>query len=100
MREPDVARSPGRFRGAAVSALAALFAVAGPASVASACSVCWGDSKSPVVKAMNSGVYVLLGVTAVVLGWFGTLILTIRRRTKRWQARKSALGVVGSRQER
>jgi site-specific recombinase len=43
---------------------------------------------------MNSGIFVLLGVTAVVLSWFIAVILTIRSRTKRWEARRSALKVV------
>jgi hypothetical protein len=43
---------------------------------------------------MNSGIFFMLGLTGVVLGWFVAIIFTIRQRTKRWEARKSALKVV------
>ena len=64
-------------------------------SAAHACSVCYGaDPSSPWAASINSGIYVLLGVTAIVLGWFAAVILTIRNRARRWQSRKDALHVV------
>jgi len=87
-----------RIRTAANAALGAACVLGGvlanPAAAA-ACSVCFGaDSKSPWAASINGGIFVLLGVTAVVLGWFIAVILTIRRRTMRWEARKQALHVV------
>jgi hypothetical protein len=76
-------------------ALAAAAAAALAPARALACPVCWGDADTPLAAAMNSGVYVLLGVTIVVLAAFATLIFTIRGRARRWEARKRALHVVG-----
>lgn len=90
------------MRGALVSAARAraplafaLAIVLFATSAAHACSVCYGaDPSSPWAASINSGIYVLLGVTAVVLGWFAAVILTIRNRARRWQSRKDALHVV------
>ncbi|MFN0149798.1 MAG: hypothetical protein ACKVU1_03685 [bacterium] len=80
-------------RAPALAATAA--AVLASPLAASACSVCFGaDPKSPWAASINGGIYVLLGVTGVVLSCFIALILTIRRRTKLWEARKNALHVV------
>ena len=83
-----------RGRAALVAALTfALIVFAAPAT--HACSVCYGaDPTSPWAAGINSGIYVLLGVTAFVLGWFAVVILTIRSRARRWQSRKDALHVV------
>lgn len=71
----------------------ALVLFAAPA--AQACSVCYGaDPSSPWAASINSGIFVLLGVTGFVLGWFAVVILTIRNRARRWQSRKDALHVV------
>jgi hypothetical protein len=69
-------------------------ALAASPALAGACPVCWGDPQSPMRAGLNSGIYVLLGVTAFVLGGFVTLIMTIRRRTQRWEARKQDFHVV------
>jgi len=82
-------------RAAALRIAALAAAIAACPSAAAACSVCFGaDPKSPWAASINGGIFVLLGVTAVVLGWFVAVILTIRRRAKRWEARKEALQVV------
>jgi hypothetical protein len=94
-RASALRNAPLRFALARALALAvfALAALAAPA--AHACSVCYGaDPSSPWAASINSGIYVLLGVTAFVLGWFAVVILTIRSRARRWQSRRDALHVV------
>ncbi len=81
-------------RSAALPLAAVAFAAAARPDLALACAACMSNPDSPIAQSMRSGVFVLLGVTAVVLGWFGAIILTIRHRAKSWQARKSALRVV------
>ncbi len=82
------------MRGVRLACAHALAATLAAAPAATACQVCFGHTDSPWAGAMNSGIFVLLGVTAIVLSWFVAIILTIRSRTKRWEARKSALKVV------
>lgn len=83
------------LRTCVLRAAALVGAIAASPAAASACSVCFGaDPKSPWAASINGGIFVLLGVTAVVLGWFVAVILTIRSRAKRWEARKQALEVV------
>ena len=73
-------------------AIVAIFAPLAGAGLAHACAVCFGaDPKSPWAASINSGIFVLLGVTGLVLGWFVAIILTIRHRTRRWEARKQSL---------
>jgi hypothetical protein len=89
-----IAVAASRARRAALGALAAAAIALASAGAAGACPVCWGDADTPLAAAMNSGVYVLLGVTMVVLAAFATFILTLRSRARRWEARKRALHVV------
>lgn len=82
-------------RDRAAGLVATVAAVLANPIAAAACSVCFGaDPKSPWAASINGGIFVLLGVTGVVLSGFAALILTIRRRTKLWEARKGALHVV------
>lgn len=82
-----------KVRGATFLAAAGALALSG-AERAAACPVCWGDSDSPMARAANLGIFVLLGVTAVVLGWFVAVILAIRHRARRHEEVRSALRVV------
>jgi len=68
MRAPLADTSLGRAAlGVALAFALALVLFAAPA--AHACSVCYGaDPSSPWAASINSGIYVLLGVTAFVLG--------------------------------
>ena len=56
------------------------------AESASACSVCFGDPNSSMVKGVQAGVLVLLGVVGVVLTGLGSLILFWMRRAANLQA--------------
>lgn len=50
--------------------------------VAAACPVCFGQSDSPLAKAINMGVVMMLGVVAVMLGSFATFFVYLNRRAK------------------
>jgi hypothetical protein len=52
---------------------------------AAACSVCFGaqESHSPLVSGARLGVFLLLGVTAAVLGGFVKFFLYLRARARR-----------------
>ena len=46
-----------------------------------ACSVCFGQSDSPLAKGTNMGIFFMLGVTVVMLASFaGFFIYLIRRK--------------------
>jgi len=45
-----------------------------------ACSVCFGQSDSPLAKGINMGLFVMLGVTFFVLAGFGSFIFYLFRR--------------------
>lgn len=51
-----------------------------------ACAVCFGDPNSPQVQAQNSGIFVLLGVTGLVLTGFVALGIYFVRRARRCRA--------------
>ena len=51
---------------------------------ASACAVCIGNPKSPMVRSMNDGVWLLLAVVGIVLVGFAGLFLFWRHRAKHY----------------
>jgi hypothetical protein len=59
-----------------------------------ACAVCFGDSGSQQTQAQNSGIFVLLGVTGVVLAGFVAMSISFWRRARRCQA-TAALSEIG-----
>lgn len=50
-----------------------------------ACAVCFGASDSAQTQAQNSGIFVLLGVTGVVLGGLVAMSIGFWRRARRYQ---------------
>ena len=60
----------------------ALFALLAVREVA-ACAVCYSDSDPVLVSSLNAGIFVLLGVTAVVLAGFARFIVSVARRANR-----------------
>ena len=48
-----------------------------------ACSVCFGQSDSPLARGTNWGVFFMLGVTAVMLAAFATFFIYLIRRRER-----------------
>ncbi len=51
-------------------------------SLVLACSVCFGQSDSPLAKGTNMGIFFMLGVTALVLAGFGSFIIYLIRRER------------------
>jgi hypothetical protein len=47
-----------------------------------ACSVCFGQSDSPLAKSTNLGIFFMLGITFFVLAGFGSFIFYLFRRQR------------------
>jgi hypothetical protein len=47
-----------------------------------ACSVCFGQSDSPLAKGTNWGVFFMLGVTALMLAAFASFFIYLIRRER------------------
>jgi len=48
-----------------------------------ACTVCYGDSNEPAVKAANLGILFLLGIILFVLSCFGLFIYNLHLKSKK-----------------
>mgnify|MGYP006899605297 CR=1 FL=1 len=69
-----------RFKSFLALALSALVMAVTAPSV-QACAACFGNSDSPMAKAMNWGIMALLVVVCFVLGAFFTLMVYLGRRS-------------------
>lgn len=49
-----------------------------------ACATCFGDPSAPAMQGMNWAIITLLGVTGGVLGGVTHTIMTIRKKTKKF----------------
>ena len=58
-----------------------LVLVAAP-RIALACPVCFGQSDSPLAKATNMGIWLMLGVVAAVLSCFAAFFIYLNRRAR------------------
>ena len=47
-----------------------------------ACSVCFGQSDSPLAKGTNMGIFFMLGVTGLMLAAFATFFVYLIRRKR------------------
>ena len=67
-------------------ALTGLFVVGvfGVPRAALACPVCFGESDSPMAAATNAGIWLMLGVVAIMLTGFGAFFIYLMRRAKRF----------------
>lgn len=54
----------------------------GAPRAALACPVCFGQSDSPLALAANTGILVMLGLTAGVLAVFAALLVRLMRRSE------------------
>jgi Na+/glutamate symporter len=52
---------------------------------ADACATCFGDPNAPAAQGMNWAILTLLGVTGGVLGAVIGTIISIRKKTKKFQ---------------
>ncbi len=74
------------------TALAILLLLALPAAPALACSVCFGnaDPGTPLLTSARLGVFLLLGVTGVVLGAFLKFFIYLSRRARQAESESIA----------
>lgn len=47
-----------------------------------ACTVCFGQSDSPLAKGTNMGIFFMLGVTAIMLAAFASFFIYLIRRKR------------------
>ena len=62
--------------------LIAVLLLAAPRA-ALACPVCFGNSDAPMALATNAGIWMMLGVVAVMLSGFAAFFIYLSRRMKR-----------------
>lgn len=82
----------GRHRSAALVACSLIILFA--AQSASACSVCWGAPDDPMVKGVNKGIYVLLGLVGLVQIGFVALFWSFWRRAREQKRFRESLHVI------
>ena len=58
-----------------------------------ACPVCFGQSDSPMAAATNAGIWLMLGVVAVMLSGFASFFIYLSRRMKRLSRLATESGV-------
>ena len=75
---------------AAVALLLVLFI----AQTAGACPVCWGAPDDPMVKGVNKGIYVLLGLVGVVQLGFVALFWSFWKRAREQKRFRESLHVI------
>ena len=51
-------------------------------SLVVACTVCFGQSDSPLAKGTNMGIFFMLGVTAIMLAAFASFFIYLIRRKR------------------
>lgn len=77
-------------------AIVTALAVAAPRA-ALACPVCFGQSDAPMAIATNAGIWLMLGVVAVMLGGFASFFVYLIRRANRLaeaETRRTAGGYI------
>ena len=62
-----------------------LFIILFVPETAQACATCFGDPSAPAAQGMNWAIITLLGVTGGVLGGVIATIISIGKRTKKFQ---------------
>jgi type IV secretory pathway VirB2 component (pilin) len=64
------------------------------ANSAFACAVCWGAPDDPMVKSVNKGIYVLLGIVGVVQIGFAALFYSFWKRAREQKRFRESLHVI------
>lgn len=59
-----------------------------------ACPVCWGAPDDPMVKGVNNGIWVLLGLVGVVQAGFIAMFWSFRQRARQQQRFRESLRVI------
>jgi hypothetical protein len=63
-------------------AVLSILAVLGGRADASACPVCFGNASGPMTEGVNMAIFVLLGITAGVLGGFVAFFFHLLKRSR------------------
>ena len=63
-------------------------------TMANACPVCFGDPNSPLVKGANNGVWVLLGIIALVQIGFVALFISFWKRARQLRAKREQFRLI------
>jgi hypothetical protein len=71
-----------------------LIVVLGAALPAFGCPVCWGAPDDPMVKGVNKGIYVLLGLVGVVQIGFAALFWSFWKRARDQRRFRDSLHVI------
>ena len=50
---------------------------------ATACATCFGKSDSKLAEGLNNGIFALLGLVLLVLGWLAGFFFYVSRRSRR-----------------
>lgn len=85
-------RSPGNALHATRNTLVAVFILAAP--VLHACPVCWGAPDDPMVKGVNSGIWVLLGLVGFVQVGFVAMFYSFWRKAREHRRFRESLRVI------
>ncbi len=64
------------------------------AQTAAACPVCFGDPNDPMVKGVNNGIWVLLGLVGVVQIGFAAMFWSFWRRGRELKKFRESLRVI------
>ena len=59
-----------------------------------ACAVCFGQNDSPLASGINAGIFLMLGLIAVLWVAFGSFFIYLRRRARRLQGASGFRGTV------
>ena len=89
MRRVRGQASASRLRLAAAIVLVAMIAPS-----AFACAVCWGAPDDPMVKGVNSGIWVLLGLVAFVQIGFIAMFYSFWRKAREHRRFRESLRVI------
>lgn len=76
-------------------ALLTVIALLSP-SVASACAVCYGNPNDPMVKGVNNGIWVLLGLVGLVQLGFVAMFWSFWRRAREQRRFRDSFHVIRS----
>lgn len=80
--------------GAPALRLAAMAAVMFLGPALAACPVCWGAPDDPMVKGVNSGIWVLLVLVGLVQAGFIAMFWSFRQRARQQQRFRESLRVI------
>jgi hypothetical protein len=90
-RSGDQPQTPEARRHWLPAAIVILAALAPPAF---ACPVCWGAPDDPMVKGVNSGIWVLLGLVALVQIGFVAMFYSFWRKAREQRRFRESLRVI------